>query len=92
MRLPSIVTSVLYVGFVAWSLYGAVVPIETYLFRMVHMGFIFALTIAGRTIHFKQEVGFGGAVRMHARPPRLRPGASLGEVGAYLRDLFQPAG
>jgi TRAP transporter 4TM/12TM fusion protein len=36
---------VLYVGFVAWSLYGAVVPIETYLFRMVHMGFIFALAL-----------------------------------------------
>ena len=35
--------SLLYVGFVAWSLYGAVVPIETYLFRMVHMAFIFAL-------------------------------------------------
>ncbi len=35
--------SVLYFGFVAWSLYGAVVPVETYLFRMVHMAFIFAL-------------------------------------------------
>jgi TRAP transporter 4TM/12TM fusion protein len=34
----------LYVGFVGWSLYGAVVPIETYLFRMVHMGFIYALS------------------------------------------------
>jgi TRAP transporter 4TM/12TM fusion protein len=45
MRLPSIVTSVLYVGFVAWSLYGALVPIETYVFRMVHMGFIFALSL-----------------------------------------------
>ena len=31
-------------GFVAWSLYGAVVPVETYLFRMVHMAFIFALS------------------------------------------------
>lgn len=36
--------TVLYVGFVAWSLYGAVVPIETYLFRMVHMGFIYGLS------------------------------------------------
>jgi TRAP transporter 4TM/12TM fusion protein len=34
----------LYVGFVVWSLYGAVVPVETYLFRMVHMGFIYALS------------------------------------------------
>jgi TRAP transporter 4TM/12TM fusion protein len=33
------------VGFVAWSLYGAVVPIETYVFRMVHMGFIFSLSL-----------------------------------------------
>jgi TRAP transporter 4TM/12TM fusion protein len=38
-----LIVSLLYVGFVAWSLYGAVVPIETYLFRMVHMAFIFAL-------------------------------------------------
>jgi TRAP transporter 4TM/12TM fusion protein len=33
----------LYVGFVAWSLYGAVVPIETHLFRMIHLAFIYAL-------------------------------------------------
>lgn len=38
------VVTLLYVGFVAWSLYGAVVPVETYLFRMVHMAFIYALT------------------------------------------------
>lgn len=41
-QVPWIVTP-LYVSFVAWSLYGAVVPVETYLFRMVHMAFIFAL-------------------------------------------------
>src|SRR3990170_8954369 len=34
----------LYVGFVLWSLWGAVVPVETYLFRMVHMAFIYALS------------------------------------------------
>ena len=34
---------VLYVGFVAWSLYGAIFLVETYIFRMVHMAFIFAL-------------------------------------------------
>ncbi len=33
----------LFVGFVGWSLYGAIVPVETYLFRMVHMAFIFGL-------------------------------------------------
>ncbi len=36
--------SVLYVGFVVWSLYGAMVPVETYLFRMVHMAFIYGLS------------------------------------------------
>jgi TRAP transporter 4TM/12TM fusion protein len=36
--------ALLYVGFVLWSLYGAVVPVETYLFRMVHMAFIYALS------------------------------------------------
>lgn len=41
-EMPRVVT-LLYVGFVAWSLYGAVVPVETYLFRMVHMAFIYAL-------------------------------------------------
>jgi TRAP transporter 4TM/12TM fusion protein len=45
MKFISGLTSVLYVGFVGWSLYGAVVPIETYVFRMVHMGFIFALSM-----------------------------------------------
>ena len=45
MKLISSAVTALYVGFVAWSLYGAVVPIETYVFRMVHMGFIFALAM-----------------------------------------------
>ncbi len=39
----AILIGVLYVAFVAWSLYGAVVPIETYTFRMVHVAFILAL-------------------------------------------------
>jgi TRAP transporter 4TM/12TM fusion protein len=38
------VVSLLYVAFVVWSLYGAVAPVETYLFRMVHMAFIYALS------------------------------------------------
>ena len=38
------VLTLLYVGFVVWSLYGAVVPVETYLFRMIHMAFIYALS------------------------------------------------
>ncbi len=39
----AVVVGVLYVAFVAWSLYGAVRPVETYTFRMVHVAFIFAL-------------------------------------------------
>ena len=39
----AVVMGALYVGFVAWSLYGAVVPIETHLFRMIHLAFIYAL-------------------------------------------------
>ncbi len=37
------IMGILYVAFVGWSLYGAVTPIETYIFRMIHLGFIFAL-------------------------------------------------
>ena len=33
----------LYVGFVGWSIYGAIWPVETYAFRMIHMAFIFGL-------------------------------------------------
>lgn len=33
----------LYVAFVGWSLYGAVFPVETHTFRMVHLGLVFAL-------------------------------------------------
>ena len=36
-------TGALLVGFVAWSLYGAIRPVETYLFRMVHVAFLFGL-------------------------------------------------
>ncbi|HVO84974.1 MAG TPA: TRAP transporter fused permease subunit [Syntrophobacteria bacterium] len=39
----AVVIGCLYVAFVAWSLYGAVFPVETYAFRMVHLAFIFAL-------------------------------------------------
>ena len=44
MKIPRWILTVFYVAFVAWSLYGALFPVETYLFRMVHMGFIFALS------------------------------------------------
>jgi TRAP transporter 4TM/12TM fusion protein len=39
----SVAVGALFVGFVGWSLYGAIWTVETYLFRMVHMAFIFGL-------------------------------------------------
>src|SRR5512139_2202893 len=39
----AVIIGVLYVAFVAWSLYGAVFPVETHTFRMVHLAFIFGL-------------------------------------------------
>jgi TRAP-type uncharacterized transport system fused permease subunit len=39
----AIVIGVLCVALVAWSLYGAAFPVETYTFRMVHLAFIFGL-------------------------------------------------
>ena len=40
---PAIAVGALSVGFVGWSLYGAIRPVETYLFRMVHLAFVFGL-------------------------------------------------
>jgi hypothetical protein len=62
-------------------------PLTRAVFRVSEIGNP-ALAIAGRTIHFKQEVGFGGAVLMQARKPQLRLDGSLGEIGAYLRNLI----
>ncbi len=39
----AVIIGLLYIGFVGWSLYGALVPIETYTFRLVHFGFILLL-------------------------------------------------
>ncbi len=39
----AIAVGALYVAFVGWSIYGAIWPVETYAFRMVHMAFIFGL-------------------------------------------------
>ncbi len=36
-------TSLLYIAFVGWSLYGAVKPVETYTFRLIHLGFTLVL-------------------------------------------------
>ncbi len=40
----ALLIGVLYVASVAWSLDGAVFPVETHTFRMVHLAFIFGLT------------------------------------------------
>jgi TRAP transporter 4TM/12TM fusion protein len=39
----ALAVGLLYAGFVGWSIYGAIWPVETYAFRMIHMAFIFVL-------------------------------------------------
>jgi TRAP-type uncharacterized transport system fused permease subunit len=39
-----------YAAFVCWSIYGAIVPIETHTFRMVHVAFIFGLAFLAHPI------------------------------------------
>jgi TRAP transporter 4TM/12TM fusion protein len=51
----ALIMGVLYAGFVAWSLYGAVVPIETHLFRMIHLAFIYALAFLAYP--FSRKIG-----------------------------------
>jgi TRAP transporter 4TM/12TM fusion protein len=46
---------IIYVAFVVWSLYGAMMPVETYLFRMVHLGFIYALAFPVYPLSKKQD-------------------------------------
>jgi TRAP transporter 4TM/12TM fusion protein len=47
----AVLIGVLYAAFVCWSIYGAIVPIETHTFRMVHVGFIFGLAFLTCPIH-----------------------------------------
>jgi TRAP transporter 4TM/12TM fusion protein len=39
----AVIVGILSVAFIGWSIYGAIVPVETYIFRMVHLGFILLL-------------------------------------------------
>lgn len=39
----AVILGILSVAFIGWSIYGAMVPIETYVFRMVHLAFILLL-------------------------------------------------
>ncbi len=66
---------------------GLARPLARAVFRIGEIGDP-ALAIAGRTIRFKQEVGFGGAVLLQARRPCFRLDSSLSEKCAYLRDLI----
>jgi hypothetical protein len=66
---------------------GLARPLTHAVFRIGEIGDP-KLTIGNQTIALKQEVGFGGAVHMQTRSPRPRLDRSLGEIGAYLRDLF----
>jgi hypothetical protein len=66
---------------------GLARPLARAVFRVSEIGNP-AISVAGRTIRFKQEVGFGGAVLLQARRPCFRQDSSLSEKGAYLRDLM----
>jgi len=66
---------------------GLARPLTRVVFRIGEIGDP-KLTIRNQTIALKRETGFGGAVLMQARRPSLRLDGSLGEIGAYLRDLF----
>jgi len=49
------ITGLLYIAFVGWSLYGAVRPIETYKFRLVHLGF--TLVLVALTYPISEKIG-----------------------------------
>jgi TRAP transporter 4TM/12TM fusion protein len=51
----AIFIGIIYVGLVGWSLYGAVAPVETYQFRMVHLGFIYALAFLTHPLSQKHD-------------------------------------
>ena len=77
---PPRLVSLLYVGFVGWSLLGAVVPIETYLFRMVHMGFIYVLAFLVHPV-------FKGAPRWTRRADLALALLGLASIACALVDL-----
>jgi hypothetical protein len=71
----AVVIGVLYVAFVVWSLYGAVFPMETHTFRMVHLAFIFGLTFLAHP---------------PARKVGMVAGSFLGDPWGCLRCLCSP--
>jgi hypothetical protein len=67
---------------------GIARPLARVVFRVGEVGDP-KLTIGPRTVALKQEVGFGGAVLLQARRPRLCLDASLREMLAGVRDLME---
>ena len=66
---------------------GLARPVTQALFRVGEIGDP-VLAVGSRLVRLKDEVGFGGAVRLEARRPRWQGGP--GEMLAWLRD--RPAG
>jgi hypothetical protein len=66
---------------------GLARPVTQALFRVGEIGDP-VLAVGSRLVRLKDEVGFGGAVRLEARRPRRQGGP--GEMLAWLRD--RPAG
>ncbi|HON86009.1 MAG TPA: TRAP transporter fused permease subunit [Syntrophorhabdaceae bacterium] len=57
---PAWIMGIFSIAFIVWSIYGAIYPIETYIFRMVHMGFIFALSFPLYPFIKKQRIWVTG--------------------------------
>lgn len=76
------VLGALYVGFVAWSLYGAIWTVETYVFRMVHMALIFGLGFLAYPVRPK-------APRWTAWPDLVFGLAGIATIAYAVYDLDQ---
>jgi hypothetical protein len=65
---------------------GLARPLTRAVFRIGEIGDP-RLTIGEHVVHFKQEAGFGGAVILEARRPRLK--GSVAEAWAYFQNLLR---
>lgn len=69
----------------AFHVEGLSRPLTHAVFRIGEIGDP-RLSIGGRLLHLKQEAGFGGAVVLDVRRPRLN--GSFGEAWAFFQDRF----
>lgn len=69
----------------AFHVEGLSRPLTHAVFRIGEIGDP-RLRIGGRLLHLKQEAGFGGAVVLDVRRPRLK--GSFGEAWAFFQDRF----